>query len=282
MGKQKLLLYALGLTGVLLSTVLVGGAMAADQQNVTQTYTNTGAVLHNGSIVRLKTGSKDEVVALEQANGRDKLGVVTPANDAPVSLTTPSDQRQVYVATTGQYNVLVSDQEGKVAPGDFITISALHGIGMKATVNDEVVIGKALGSFDGVTAVDGRSTVKTAGGGTRTVSIGHVRADITIAHNPSYKSTKVDGVPSFLAKAASVVTNKPVGALRIYAGLSIILACVLTSGFVIYAGVRNSMVAIGRNPLAKKSILRTLLQVVIISLIIFTIGIITVYLLLRL
>jgi len=60
----------------------------------------------------------------------------------------------------------------------------------------------------------------------------------------------------------------------------IIIAAI--SGSILYGGVRTTMVSIGRNPLAKASIMRGLAQVVLVSIIIFIIGLIGVYLLLKL
>jgi hypothetical protein len=271
-----------GTAGALFSVgLLLFTGVSALAANVTQSYSSEGETLYNGMIVSLADDSADKVQPLDKAAAKDMLGVVTAANDAPFSLAQVSNQQQVYVATAGQYNVLVSTQEGRIKKGDFITISSLHGIGMKATNDDEIIIGKALASFDGQTAVDGTTTVKTSGGGTRTVPLGHILVDISVAHNPFFKTDKTDGVPSFLAAAASAVTDRPVGAVRIYAALLVLLACLALAGFVIYAGVRNGMVAIGRNPLAKSSVMRNLVQVVLISLIVFIIGLVAVYLLLK-
>jgi hypothetical protein len=54
------------------------------------------------------------------------------------------------------------------------------------------------------------------------------------------------------------------------------------SGSLIYSGIRSGMIAIGRNPLSKKSIVRGIIQVVIVGLIIFLVGVFGVYLLLKL
>lgn len=51
---------------------------------------------------------------------------------------------------------------------------------------------------------------------------------------------------------------------------------------VIYAGVRNSVISIGRNPMTKKSIFRALMEIILTSLLILIIGLFAVYLLLRL
>jgi len=51
---------------------------------------------------------------------------------------------------------------------------------------------------------------------------------------------------------------------------------------VMYSGIRSGMIAVGRNPLSKKSIIRSLIQTVIAGLIIFLAGVFAVYLLLKL
>jgi hypothetical protein len=107
--------------------------------------------------------------------------------------------------------------------------------------------------------------------------------DISVAHNPLYHVIQnTNGVPSFLSGVVKIVTNKPVGAIRIYASLVVFLVSIIIAGSVLYAGVRTGMIAVGRNPLAKASIMRGLLQVVLIALIIVTSGFLAVYLLLRL
>ncbi|QQS18685.1 hypothetical protein IPL68_01180 [Candidatus Saccharibacteria bacterium] len=60
------------------------------------------------------------------------------------------------------------------------------------------------------------------------------------------------------------------------------LVTIFMTGSLLYGGVRSSLVSIGRNPLAKKSILRGLIQVVILGLTVFVIGLIAIYLLLKL
>jgi hypothetical protein len=50
----------------------------------------------------------------------------------------------------------------------------------------------------------------------------------------------------------------------------------------LYSGIRSGMIAVGRNPLSKKSIMRSLIETVIAGLIVFAVGIFAVYLLLKL
>jgi hypothetical protein len=61
------------------------------------------------------------------------------------------------------------------------------------------------------------------------------------------------------------------------AAVSLIAAIVMLA-----IGVRNSVISIGRNPNAKKSILRALTGIILTSLLILIVGMFTVYLLLKL
>jgi hypothetical protein len=51
---------------------------------------------------------------------------------------------------------------------------------------------------------------------------------------------------------------------------------------ILYSGVRNTLISIGRNPLSKKTIYKGLIQIILMGLIIFITGLFGVYLLLKL
>jgi len=276
--RKRIFEYSFITLGVGLFVVLVATTMA---QNVTQGY-QSDASLQQGIIVELKKGDASKVVPLSQESETNMLGVVVAPNDAPVSLSEGADKQQIYVATYGQYDVLVSNQNGEIKQGDTITISSIDGVGMKGDGSHEVVLGKAMESYDGMSNVQSTAKLTTNSGSTRTVTLGRIAVNINVAHNPAYHPVVAQaGVPSFLAAAAEVVTDKQVGAVRIYASLLVLLIATVIAGSLLYAGVRTGMTAIGRNPLAKKSIVRNLLQVTIIAMIVFTIGLIAVYLLLK-
>ncbi len=276
MSKHKLLVQRLM---ILVGLVLFVGATVkvVSAQNVTQGYGST-TTLQNGLIVELNPSNSADVQPVTQSDAANMLGVTVGAGGSPVALSNNGAGSQVYVATYGQYNVLVSNQNGTIKAGDFITISSIDGVGMKANATQTVIIGKALAGFDGTSNV-----VSTANVGGQTVSLGYVSVDISVAHNPLYQkqATTPSGVPSFLARAAQAVTNKPLGAARIYAGLVVLLVSVLVAGGLLVAGVRSSMTAIGRNPLARHSIMRGLTQVILLALIIVSAGLVAVYLLLK-
>jgi multisubunit Na+/H+ antiporter MnhB subunit len=88
-------------------------------------------------------------------------------------------------------------------------------------------------------------------------------------------------LPNFLITAGQTVANRPVSESRVYISLVILGISAVIAGSMLYAGIRSSIISIGRNPLSKRSIIRSLIQVTLTSLIVFIIGLFAVYLLLR-
>ncbi|HSX36842.1 MAG TPA: hypothetical protein VLG13_01845 [Patescibacteria group bacterium] len=268
---------------VLLSLLCVFGmgTVAADTlQAVVQSYSAVSS-LQRGMIVKFTSNDSSKVEPATLSTAQKMQGVVVSASDAAVTLSPAnSGNQQVFVATSGRYEVLVSNQNGAIAAGDYVSVSSLAGVGMKADSKENEVLGKAAGGFDGVHNVNSSTSVKTDTGKQLNASLGLVPVDIAIAPNPI--ALKVANVPSFLQRASLLVANKPVSPWRIYTAFFIVLASTLLAGSLLYGGVKNGMVAIGRNPLARSSIMRNLLQIILTSVIIFIIGLFGVYLLLKL
>lgn len=207
------------------------------------------------------------------------FGVVVNPGDSPVTLSGNSSN-QAFVATSGNYDVLVGDQNGSIKTGDYVTISSLDGIGMKATSGDSYVLGRATGTFTG-SGSTASTTLKNSGGQSTTVHLGQVAVNIAIGRNPLAKNQQ-NNLPGFLRSAGQSVANKSVSTARLYISMVVLAASAIIAGSLLYAGVRSSVTAIGRNPLSKKSVIRSLVQVTLTSLIVFIIGLFAVYLLLKL
>ena len=253
----------------------------AGAQAVVQSYSSDTS-LSPGMIVQLDTKDSSKVSPATQ-NTVDRLhGVVVSPNDAPVSLQNSTTSQQYYVATNGTYQVLVSDQNGAIQKGDYIAVSSLAGVGMKAEGTQTVVLGKALNDFDGSTNVEGTTTLTLNNGKKTTVHLGKVSIDISIAHNPLYQPSTSSELQDQLQKFGESIAHKPVSLAHIYISIAILLAAVGISSTMLVTGVRTSLVAVGRNPLARAHIIRGLIQVTFTSLIIFLVGVFGVYLLLKL
>jgi hypothetical protein len=276
--KNAISLQRLIAVAALLILVLLGISHPLDAQTLTQGYGTDGPI-QKGMIVRIKDGDESKVVPLSLEEADKMHGVVVDSNDAAVTLS--ADNEKVFVATTGKYEVLVSNQNGEVNEGDWITISAIHGVGMKASTGDSYVMGKALETFDGSNKVAGVTKLKDSSGGERDVRMGRIRADITVARNPLYKGEEPN-LPGYLRKISEQIAGKPVDATRVYLGLIVMLVTTAVAGSLLYGGVRSGIISIGRNPLSKKSVIRGMVQVIIVGLIIFILGLFGVYLLLKL
>jgi hypothetical protein len=250
-------------------------------QAVTQSY-NAGSGVQAGMIVELDAKNAKTVVPLSDADSKNLLGVVVPQGSTTIVLSPETaKQQQVLVATSGEYSVLVSNQNGPIKIGDYISISAIAGVGMKANGDQEEVLGKAAGNFTGTSNVLGTASLKNAGGQNVKVAIGRVSVDLYISHNPLFDKS-AQYVPGFLAKIAVTVANKPVSAARIYLSMAVLLITAFFVANMLYSGIKSGMTAVGRNPLSKKSIVRSLVETVLAGIIIFVVGIFAVYLLLKL
>lgn len=247
-------------------------------QAVTEGF-NADASLQRGMIIRIKKEDPTKIEAVTSETQDQMHGIVVNSNDAPVTIS--DDGQRFFVATTGQYDTLVSNQNGTINAGDYITISALSGVGMKAGTREQFIIGRALGSFDGEKDVVSTSELSSSTGEKQNVSIGRVQVSIGVARNPHLKGEDPN-VPEFLRKTTEAIAGKPVDAIRIYIGILVFGITTFVASSLLYGGVRSGIISIGRNPLSKKSIVRGMLQVVITGLIVFVSGIFGVYLILRL
>ncbi len=275
--KQFMRLPRLAALSALALLIVVSLQHPLNAQTVTQGY-GSDQPIQSGMIVNLKKNDATKV-ELSTTNSIDHIqGVAVDANDAPVTLS--SDVAKVFVATTGHFDVFVSTQNGPIKPGDYITVSGLDGVGMKSGTKEPVIVGHALASFDGKAGAISTTSVKDSAGVAHQVSLGRIQVDVGVARNPNFKSP-ASNIPEFLQKAATAIAGKPVPAVRIYLGITIFLVSTIVATSLLYGGVRSGIISIGRNPLSKKSIIKGMMQVVLVGLTIFISGIFAVYLLLK-
>lgn len=255
---------------LLLAVLLPAIALAQPETSLVVGY-ESDKTLERGRVVALVKDNPKKVEPVPHDQPDRIHGVVVDPNDAPVTLTT--EGQKVFVATGGRHELLVSAENGIINVGDYLSLSHSDGIAAKATDKQDYILGKALSGFDGRTGV-----ITTGENG---AGIAKIVADISVSRNP-IRRIDVNFLPQFLQKTAEGIAGKPVNMTRVYISLGILVITGLIAGSLLYGGVRSGIISIGRNPLSKKSIIRGLFQVVIVSLIIFLTGIFAVYLLLRL
>lgn len=238
--------------------------------------------LDNGTIVQLTGKDSNRIKVAAQSELQNMFGVTVDRNQLPLTISNGDLQNETYVAVSGTYNVLVSTQGGSIKSGDFVTLSAINGIAMKAGTEEKTVFGRAVANFDGQGVTLGTSEIKDSSGKTyKTVKLGSIPVTIDIKRNPNIKSTKVN-VPEPLQRIGQIVAEKEVSPIRIYLSMGITAISLVAAIIVLYSGVRNGLISIGRNPMSKKSIFRALLEIILTSALILIIGLFAVYLLLKL
>lgn len=232
---------------------------------------NSKTALEPGWVVALTKDDSNSVEPAPAADTSRMYGVVVDPSQVPFTIQRQEGE-QVFVATTGTFAVFVTTQNGEINPGDFISMSPTDGIASKAVSRQTYILGKAVEKFDGKNNVITKSSDGSA--------IGRINVTIIPGKNPLTKNDVA--VPSVLKTLGDGIAGRDTAAIRIYTALAVFLITSIVSSVVLWVGVRGGMIAIGRNPLSRRYIIRGLIQVIIISILIFTVGVIGVYLLLKL
>lgn len=223
-----------------------------------------------GSVVAITKDDRTSV-ELAPANLPDRIyGVVISPSDSAVSLQIKN--QLILVANGGSYSVLVNTQQGAIVSGNYLSISSTPGVADKAIDSDTYILGRALENFDGT----GPEVTKTASG----VAQGKIKVQLAPGKNPLINNGGL--VPGIIRRIAESIAGRPLSTLKIYLVMSIFLITLTVSFLLIWVGVRSGILSIGRNPLSRHSIMQSLSQVIISSLLVFFGGLVGIYLLLRL
>jgi len=262
--------------GFLLIILIFGvGKGHAASANISKSYYSDASV-QSGSIVSLVPQKSGYVTPANINNSKNLFGVAVTSNESLLAID-PSSSK-VQVAINGDVNVLVSNLNGDIKVGQEISVSPFDGIGM-AEANTYRESGIAQTSINNTTPGSYEEQVKDKSGKMHNLNVGLVRMTIIIG---SSSSTGLGGSqPNFLQKLIKDIFGKTIPTIRII--LSIIVAFVALVSLVtlIYASVHGSIIAVGRNPLAKAAIFRTLSGVMIMAFITVSIATVTIYYLLK-
>ena len=248
--------------------------------SITQSY-GTNSTLQQGLIVRLVPGNPTKVEAVPNSTMQDSLGVIINPSATDINLTNSNPGQHVFISNSGDYPVIVSNQNGYVVPGDYITISEIDGVGMVADSTESTVVGQATGVFNSSSLVLGTETIKGPTGASETVQLGLVNVNIAIARNPLQKPA-YSFVPGFLLSLSKDVAGKSVSTWKIYMAVGILFLVLVVTTTMFYSAVRSSIISVGRNPLSARIITRGFVEIAVMATFILVSGIFGVYLLLKL
>jgi hypothetical protein len=238
---------------------------------ISQSYSSSSD-LALSSLVSLKSDSSDEVIPATHENADSLLGVVVSANTSSLSLIN-NLSNQVQIATSGTLRVLVSDINGPISRGDFITASPITGVGMRAT-NNARIVGVAQGPIEGATT----ETIKSSDNTEQTVIIGEVPVLVNVSSY--FKQPDKTLIPSTIQNIANAVAGRNVNTLPIIISAGIFVVSLIVAVIIIYSMIRNAIISVGRNPLSQSAVYRNVIQMSGLVILILAASFIAIYLVL--
>jgi hypothetical protein len=186
------------------------------------------------------------------------IGVVIDRSDASISVSNGKD-KQVQVAKNGTLQVLVSDINGTVEQGDYVTGSPINGVGMRATGSTKV-IGIAQNSLTNGVA----QKIKGSDGVEQNVKVGTVT--ILVSVSGYIEKSENSFIPRPVQEIANTLAGRTVSALPILLSLGVFLVTLIVVTIIIYSMVRNGIISVGRNPLSSSAIYRNVIQLSVLVL----------------
>jgi hypothetical protein len=214
---------------------------------------------------------RGQVELASPSNSSRFAGISIKQSDAVVTTTTQASN--VYVATEGEVNVVVSDINGTVRRGDNLVLSPLKGVLMKANVEETAAIGVAL--QDQTDENSTTETVNNRGNTNYEAKLSTLLVDI----NPKAIEPTTQR-QSFLVLFGESLTGKDVTALQVGVAFLIFFLVLIIEGSIIYGSIYSSIIALGRNPLSKSAVYKDLVQVTILALAILASGVGAIFLIL--
>lgn len=228
-----------------------------------------------GRLVSLdpKDGSYVEQTTL--ANKDSLVGVSVDPSGSLLAVDT--NKLKVQVALSGVANVTVSNLNGSIKKGDRVAVSPLAGIGMDAGPGMRV-IGVAQASFNSSSDSIGSREIHNNNDKEETVKVGFIPVVIDIGSIPQNREgVKLNGYQAFVSN----LVNHQVSTLQAILAGAVVLVALLGLIALIFGAVRGSIIAVGRNPLAKSVIFQSTAQVMAMAGLLVIMAIIILYFLLQ-
>lgn len=269
--------WVVGVAIVALS-VLSGAFHSIDAQSMTITRDFSSETnLPLGTVVSVFSPDQP-VQKTTQQNLANMYGVIAEAGDIAFSGPPSGDGVMVAVVNSGVFKTLVSNANGDINAGDPITVRSLEGIGEKATVSGRII---------GIAQVDFNSS--SEGATTTTVTDGTIEREIAIglidvrvnASDFTPTTTPIDQEDAANRNAiqtiADSVAGKTVRTFALVIASIILLTSIFIATFMITSSSYASMISIGRNPLAEKKVIKSLVGLILVAIAIFAVGVLLAY-----
>lgn len=252
---------------------------SASSANISHSY-DTSENIPIGSIVSLDSSKANYVDPSNNGNSGSLLGVVVQSNESLLAEDPTSNSNSVQVATTGLADTLVSTLNGPISVGDQISVSPFDGVGMKA-ISGAPVIGLAQTSFSSSTQGASPRYVTDTSGKSHKIWVGFIKLNIAIGQGATSSSMNLNQQISSLVTFSKTLTGHAVSTVHVIVSLVVAGVAIVAIISLIYASIYGGIISIGRNPLAKFSILKSMVYVLVMIVFIVIVAGTIIYLLLR-
>ena len=219
---------------VLLFFLSIGYVFAQELPSISQFAVNLEVADKEAKAGDIISITKEGLVRSQTAYDVAVFGVVV---ESPVISVEPRSDSTSAVASTGVARVKVSTGGGNIEIGDFVTTSDDAGVGQKAT-SPGYVLGKALANYDKKDAVE------------------TIPAEINISYVDIPIQSGASGIKGLLALISEPENFR--NFLRYLAGFLIGLATFAGAVYAFVKFLTNGITALGRNPMAKKTIISSM------------------------
>jgi hypothetical protein len=230
---------------------LFSGVASADSKLNTSIYLVAGPQAEIGDIL---VSNETGMVKASEPYSTQIFGVVQQLPDTYVG-----SSQGLQIAQTGVAEINVTTINGVIKKGDYITSSTIPGKGEKASKSGSVV-GAALEDFGDPNA--------------QTTTEGQIRATLKIGYvgvNTSGPTQILDSLNSLLVKSLQEPQKAAQVVRFTFAG--VVAALVLSISYLVFSkSLVKAIEAVGRNPLARRSILMSLFINVLCLVVMLLIG----------
>jgi hypothetical protein len=256
---------------LIISVAIIAMPVAVAAATISQSFSTSTKILA-GMVVSLDTSNK-QVVPASISTTDTVVGIA--ASDGSSLLEVKNTNGGVQVVTTGEADVLASDLHGAIRAGDKLTTTYMNGIAAKASIHDSVIgVAESDADFN-----DNANTTRSLSVDSKTVKVSFVKVAITI---PPQRGVPSNTANTALQQLADAVAGKQISIGRLIAAAAVIMFGFASVLAILYSSTHASILSIGRNPLARKVIQRSLVEVLLIGLAVVLLSQLAGFLILRL
>jgi hypothetical protein len=192
---------------------------------------------------------------------------VEPADNSkdhkPIGIAvTDTTDTAIKVAVEGELNVLVSLENGEIKKGDAVMVSTIPGVGMKAG-REGIIVGTATGNFLTTTPITTTFSLDA-----QEVKVGVVPIAIDIKTKVLQNKSYIPGLNANTPTKAAI-------------SILVIAFAVIMIVTLVYSAVKNSLLAVGRNPLTSGVISKHLVMVLLFAVGLLVVTLVTIFVLNR-